>query len=62
MDERARALLERTEALAREQLMGLHGTFRGLRPVREEKLIMTEDRDQLFPGSGLDRVSIDGGD
>jgi hydrogenase maturation protease len=28
LDGRGRALLERTEALAREQLMGLHGTFR----------------------------------
>jgi hydrogenase maturation protease len=33
LDERARALLERTESLAREQLMGLHGTIRGLRPI-----------------------------
>jgi hypothetical protein len=32
-DDRARALLERTESLAREQLMGLHGTIRGLRPL-----------------------------
>jgi hydrogenase maturation protease len=32
VDDRARALLERTESLAREQLMGLHGTIRGLRP------------------------------
>jgi hydrogenase maturation protease len=32
VDERAGALLARTEALAREQLMGLHGTIRGLRP------------------------------
>jgi hypothetical protein len=32
VDERARALLERTESLAREQLMGLHGTMCGLRP------------------------------
>jgi hypothetical protein len=31
IDDRARALLERTESLAREQLMGLHGTMRGLR-------------------------------
>jgi hypothetical protein len=29
-DERARRLLERTEALARDQLLGLHGTFRPL--------------------------------
>jgi hypothetical protein len=30
-DERARALLERTEALSAEDLMGLHGTMRSLR-------------------------------
>ncbi|MDQ2997537.1 MAG: hypothetical protein M3R61_10830 [Chloroflexota bacterium] len=34
-DERAHALLQRTEALAREQLLGLHGTVRGLRPVED---------------------------
>ena len=33
IDHRAAALLERTESLAREQLMGLHGTIRGLRPL-----------------------------
>jgi hypothetical protein len=33
VDERARALLERTESIAREQLMGLHGTIRGFRPL-----------------------------
>jgi hypothetical protein len=32
LDDRGRALLERTEALARDQLMGLHGTIRDLRP------------------------------
>jgi hypothetical protein len=36
IDERAGDLLKRTEALAREQLMGLHGTFRGLRSISEE--------------------------
>jgi hydrogenase maturation protease len=36
VDERARGLLERTESLAREQLLGLHGTIRGLRPLAEE--------------------------
>jgi hypothetical protein len=36
-DERARALLERTEAHAREQLLNLHGTIRGLRPVSEDR-------------------------
>jgi hydrogenase maturation protease len=34
VDERAGELLARTEALAREQLLGLHGTLRGLRPAR----------------------------
>jgi hypothetical protein len=37
VDERARELLARTEALAREQLLGLHGTFRGLRTITEEE-------------------------
>jgi hypothetical protein len=32
-DERGRDLLQRTEALARDQLMNLHGAIRGLRPV-----------------------------
>jgi hypothetical protein len=36
VDSRARALLERTESLAREQLLGLHGTVRGLRPFTGE--------------------------
>ncbi len=36
VDDRAGDLLARTEALAREQLMGLHGTFRGLRPSSKE--------------------------
>jgi hypothetical protein len=33
VDERARALLQRTESLGRGQLLGLHGAVRGLRPV-----------------------------
>src|SRR5262249_8455829 len=32
-DQRARMLLERTESMARDQLMGLHGKVRGLRPL-----------------------------
>jgi len=36
-DERSRTLLARTEALAREQLMGLHGTLRGMRPLEHEE-------------------------
>jgi hypothetical protein len=33
VDERARAVLARTESLGKEQLLGLHGTFRGLQPA-----------------------------
>ncbi len=32
VDERARALLERTEALDQEQMLGLHGTLRDIQP------------------------------
>jgi hydrogenase maturation protease len=34
-DARARSLLERTEALAREQLLGLHGTVRDMRSLEQ---------------------------
>jgi hypothetical protein len=37
IDPRARDLLERTESLAREQLMNLHGTIRGLKPAAQEQ-------------------------
>ena len=33
VDQRARAVLARTESLDNEQMLGLHGTFRGLRPL-----------------------------
>ena len=33
VDKRARAVLERTESLGRDQLLRLHGTVRGLRPL-----------------------------
>jgi hydrogenase maturation protease len=36
VDGRAEALLARTEAMAREQLLGLHGTVRSLRPLAGE--------------------------
>ncbi len=36
VDERTRALLARTEATARDQLLGLHGTLRGLQPMPGE--------------------------
>jgi hypothetical protein len=36
VDARARGLLARTETLAQEQFLGLHGTIRGLRPLPEE--------------------------
>jgi hydrogenase maturation protease len=35
-DDRARKILERTEALPMEHLMKLHGTLRELRPWKEE--------------------------
>jgi hypothetical protein len=35
-DERARAMLERTETMPVEQLMKLHGVMRNLRPLKEE--------------------------
>jgi len=35
-DERARQMLERTEAMPVEQFMKLHGVLRGLRPLKEE--------------------------
>ena len=35
-DDRARAMLERTETMPVEQLMKLHGVLRGLRPLKEE--------------------------
>lgn len=35
-DERTRAMLARTDSLAREQLLGLHGTVRPLRPVESK--------------------------
>lgn len=35
-DERAKQILERTETLPVEQLMKLHGSLRGLRPLRED--------------------------
>jgi hydrogenase maturation protease len=35
-DERARAMLERTESMPVEQFMKLHGVLRGLRPLKEE--------------------------
>ncbi len=43
IDERAGAMLARTEALAREQLMGLHGTFRGLQPTASMESIANWD-------------------
>jgi hypothetical protein len=36
VDGRARALLSRVEGMTPEQMIGLHGTIRGLRPVAGE--------------------------
>jgi hypothetical protein len=38
VDERARALLARTEALSGDQLRGLHGTIRGLKTIPEDRV------------------------
>jgi len=38
VDERVRALLTRTGSLSNEQMMGLHGVVRTLRPVPQEIL------------------------
>jgi hydrogenase maturation protease len=37
VDERTRALLQRTSSLPPEQMSGLHGTMRAMRPVRAEE-------------------------
>jgi hydrogenase maturation protease len=37
VDDRARALMERTYSLSAEQVMGLHGAIRGLRPSGENR-------------------------
>jgi len=37
VDARARAMLDRTEALTREQLMQLHGTMRSMRPLEDSQ-------------------------
>jgi hydrogenase maturation protease len=36
-DERARQILERTEALPEEQFLKLHGVLRGMRPTSEDQ-------------------------
>jgi hydrogenase maturation protease len=35
-DDRARQILERTDAMPAEQFMKLHGAMRGLRPLKED--------------------------
>ena len=58
VDERSRALLERTEKLAPEQLQKLHGTLRALRPVepaRESDPESDPDETQA-PWEAFDRL------
>jgi hydrogenase maturation protease len=38
VDDRARALLERTQSLGADQVLGLHGAVRGMRPAQVENL------------------------
>ena len=52
VDERARAVLARTESLEKEQMLGLHGTFRGLQPLAgRSKSWITGTRLSNRPGS-----------
>jgi hydrogenase maturation protease len=37
VDQQTRTLLERSERLAREELLGLHGVVRGLRPIEKDE-------------------------
>ncbi len=59
-DERARAVLERAEALPTEQLMKLHGAVRGLRPAGRVPVI--GDRVRLRPRKRADifDLALDG--
>jgi hypothetical protein len=65
-DERAREILDRTEALTSEQLMKLHGTIRSLRPIDEggaaESALSSEalwNRDSDAGGEMGDTGSVD---
>ena len=52
VDERARAILARTESLEKEQMLGLHGTFRGLQTLAgRSKSWITGTRRSNRPGS-----------
>jgi hypothetical protein len=55
-DDRVRQLLDRTESLARDQLMGLHGTMRGLRPVAPRPRV--GDRVRIRPRKRADAMDI----
>ncbi|MFW6058588.1 MAG: hypothetical protein ACODAQ_00315 [Phycisphaeraceae bacterium] len=60
VDERARALLERTESLARNELMALHGTRRDLRPAtaNQSRRIVIGDRVRLQPKRRADAFDL----
>jgi hypothetical protein len=59
-DARARALLERTEALAPEDLLRLHGAMRELRPLRSTSARATPDHSDPFPVWGaLERPPLE---
>jgi hypothetical protein len=61
VDERARELLDRIEALSVEQLMKLHGAVRNLRPLDEEGRLMNS-WDPLEEKSRLNHIRIGGVD
>ena len=59
VDERARALLTRTRSMSEEQMMGLHGTVRGLRPVPAGESAMN-DWNPIFDQPRLASLRVNG--
>jgi hypothetical protein len=67
IDRHARNLLERTESLDGDDLLGMHGTIRGLRPVTDDEAppvmfdpLTGEPGDPFGASHPLDGVMIDG--
>lgn len=59
-DDRARALLERTESLSAEQLMKLHGTVRSIRPLDNNQEELMSNWNPLEDKPRLDHIEIGG--
>ena len=62
VDERARAVLARTESLGKEQMLGLHGTFRGLQPLVGRSNIMDNWDPTRGTSPGSRRIRVVGVD